>query len=192
MNEGFYNDLQPKVERFLNSFELTFYVNTKTNILDIKPYAAYSLTEDSWTVAPTAYVPEVNPEWEVAAEQDRRTTADILIKYLAAKSKYDKATNDAVKANTRSELKIAQAQAISLFEQIHSQRSEAFSPTGAGYTDFNNYRWQAGKRSGAIQALRHLKDEAEKEIEEASKKTYGVELPAADVLVRRAAVQYSK
>jgi len=192
MNEGFYNDLQPKVERFLNSFELTFYVNTKTNILDIKPYAAYSLTEDSWTVAPTAYVPEVNPEWEVAAEQDRRTTADILIKYLAAKSKYDKATNDAVKANTRSELKIAQAQAISLFEQIHSQRSEAFSPTGAGYTDFNNYRWQAGKRSGAIQALRHLKDEAEKEIEEASRKTYGVELPAADVLVRRAAVQYSK
>lgn len=191
-NEGFYTELQPRVERFMGSFELTFYVNTKTNILDIKPYAAYSLTEDSWTVAPTAYVPEVNPEWEVAAEQDRRTAVDILAKYLAAKSKYSQATNDAVKANTRAELKIAQAQAISLFEQIHSQRSEAFSPTGGGYTDFNNYRWQAGKRSGVIQALRHMKDEAEKEVEEASRKTYGVELPAADVLVRRAAVQYSK
>lgn len=191
-NEGFYTELQPRVERFMGSFELTFYVNTKTNILDIKPYAAYSLTEDSWTVAPTAYVPVVNPEWEVAAEQDRRTAVDILAKYLAAKAKYSQATNDAVKANTRAELKIAQAQAISLFEQIHSQRSEAFSPTGGGYTDFNNYRWQAGKRSGVIQALRHMKDEAEKEVEEASRKTYGVELPAADVLVRRAAVQYSK
>ena len=31
-NEGFYKDLQPSVERFLGSFELTFYVNVKSNI----------------------------------------------------------------------------------------------------------------------------------------------------------------
>lgn len=191
-NEGFYSELQPTVERFLGSFELTFYVNVESNILDIKPYAAYSLTDDAWTVAPSPNAPEVNPQWEVAAEQDRMKAVDILNRYLAAKSKYMQASNDAIKSNSRAEMKIAQSQAINLFEEIHTQRSEAFSPTGGGYTDFHNYRWQAGKKLGVIQALRHLKDEAEKEAEEFTRKTYGVELPAADVLVRRAAVQYSK
>ena len=191
-NEGFYKELQPSVERFLGSFELTFYVNVKSNILDMKPYAAYSLTEDAWTVAPAAAAPQVNPQWEVNVDKDRVNAINIMSKYLTAKNRFEQATNDAVKANARSEMRISQAQAINLYNEIHELRGEAFTETGEGYTDYNNYRWQAGKRTGVVQALRHIKEAAEQEAEELARKTYGVELPESDVLVRRAATQYSR
>jgi hypothetical protein len=191
-NEGFYKDLQPTVERFLGSFELTFYVNVQTNILDMKPYAAYSLTDDAWVVPPSPTAPEVNPQWEINVEKDRMIAVDIMSKYLTAKTRYEQASNDAVKANARSEMRIAQAQGINLYEEIHGLRSEAFSSSGSGYTDYNNYRWQAGKRTGVVQALRHLKESVEREIEEFSRKTYGVDLPDTEALVRRAATQYAK
>ena len=191
-NEGFYKDLQPSVERFLGSFELTFYVNVKSNILDMKPYAAYSLTEDSWTVAPAASAPAVNPQWEVNVEKDRINAINIMTKYLTAKNRYEQATNDAVKANARSEMRISQSQAINLYNEIHELRGEAFTETGEGYTDYNNYRWQAGKRTGVVQALRHIKEASEQEAEVLARKTYGVDLPESDVLVRRAATQYSR
>lgn len=191
-NDGFYNELQPQVERFLDSFELTFYVNTQSNILDLKPYAAYSLTDDSWTVAPGPAAPAVTPQWEVNVEKDRVNAINIMSKYLTAQKRYQEATNEAVKANARSEMRIAQAQAIGLYNEIHELRGEAFGQTGAGYTDYNNYRWQAGKRTGVVQALRHIKEVSEQEAAEFSRKTYGVELPESDVLVRRAATQYSR
>lgn len=191
-NEGFYKELQPSVERFLGSFELTFYVNVKSNILDMKPYAAYSLTEDAWTVAPAAAAPQVNPQWEVNVDKDRVNAINIMSKYLTAKNRLEQATNDAVKANARSEMRISQAQAINLYNEIHELRGEAFTEAGEGYTDYNNYRWQAGKRTGVVQALRHIKEAAEQEADELARKTYGVELPESDVLVRRAATQYSR
>ena len=191
-NEGFYKELQPSVERFLGSFELTFYVNVKSNILDMKPYSAYSLTEDAWTVAPAAAAPQVNPQWEVNVDKDRVNAINIMSKYLTAKNRFEQATNDAVKANARSEMRISQAQAINLYNEIHELRGEAFTEAGEGYTDYNNYRWQAGKRTGVVQALRHIKEAAEQEADELARKTYGVELPESDVLVRRAATQYSR
>lgn len=191
-NEGFYRDLQEGVEPFLGSFELTFYVNVKSNILDMKPYAAYSLTDDSWTVPPAAAAPEVNPQWEVNVNKDKITAINLMSKYLVYKKQYDEATNDAARANARSQMKIAQAQAINLYDEIHSLRAEAFTETGEGYTDYHNYRWQAGKRSGVVQALRHLKEEAEKETAALAEKVYGVELPEAEVLIRRAATQYAR
>jgi hypothetical protein len=191
-NDGFYNDLQPTVERFMGSFELTFYVNTQTNILDIKPYAAYSLTDDAWTVAPAAAAPEVNPAWEVNVEKDRILAVNIMSKYLTAKTRYEQASNDAVRANSRAEMRITQSQAINLYDEIHALRADAFSDVGEGYSDYNNYRWQAGKRTGVIQALRHIKEVAEEEVASFSRKTYGVELPESDVLVRRAATQYAR
>ena len=191
-NEGFYNDLQPSVERFMGSFELTFYVNVKTNILDMKPYAAYSLTDDSWTVAPAAAAAEVNPQWEVNVEKDRINAVNMMSKYLVAKKRYEEATNEAVKANARSEMRIAQAQAIGLYNEIHELRGEAFTEIGEGYTDYNNYRWQAGKRTGVVQALRHIKEAAEAETEALARKMYGVNLPEPEALIRRAATSYAR
>lgn len=189
-NEGFRSDLQPRTGHFMGAYELTFYVNIKTNIADIKPYAAYSVTDDAWTVPPQPITPVTNPDWEANVEADRKQTVEVLTRYLTAKANYESATNEAVKANARSNMRKAMSQAVALYEEIHSGRSEAFSPTGAGYLDFANYRWQSGKKTGAIQALRSVKDEMDAADKEFNASTYGVDLPDARTLVRRAASQY--
>lgn len=188
-NEQFRNELQPQTKLFMGSFELTFYVNVKSNITEIKPYAAYSLVDDDWTVTPETVAPEVNPDWESAVVSDKTQAIDILTRYITAKKRYESASNEAVKANARADMKSAMVQGAMLYDVIHKQRSEAFGEFGSGYTDFNNYRWQAGKRTGVVQSLRHLREELDKENEEFAKSTYGVDLPDASVLVRRAATQ---
>jgi hypothetical protein len=69
---------------------------------------------------------------------------------------------------------------------IHEDRSSAFTPGGAGYYDFANYRWQSGKRSGVVQAMRKLKDIHKEAESKFSTETYGVELPDVSTLIRRA------
>jgi len=189
LNEGFREELHPITGEFLGSFELTFYVNVRSNIVDIKPYAAYSLTDDNWTVVPEALRIQVSPVWNSTIEGDRIQAIDILTKYQTAKTKYEQASNDAIKANARSEMRIAMVQASGLYDSVHQGRSNAFSPTGEGYSDFANYRWQAGKQSGVIQALRSLKEEMDAQDEALNKKTYGVDLPDASTLIRRAATR---
>jgi hypothetical protein len=189
LNEGFREELHPISGEFLGSFELTFYVNVRSNILDIKPYAAYSLTDDTWTVAPGTLRVDVSPTWNSAIENDRLQAIDILTKYQSAKTKYEQASNDAIKANARSEMRIAMVQGAGLYSSVHNGRSSAFSPAGEGYGDFANYRWQAGKQSGVIQALRSLKSEMDAQDDALNKQTYGVDLPDASTLIRRAATR---
>lgn len=192
MNEEFREFLQPKTELFLGTFELTFYVNpTATDITTIKPYAAYSITDDNWTVPPSPMTPEVDPAWEAATERDRMGAIDILTRYISAKNLFDSATNEAVKANARASMRAAMSQGITLYDTIHSERSNAFGPNGAGYGDYTNYRWQAGKRSGVVQALRGLKKKLERETAEFSQKAYGTsDFPDTQTLVRRAATAH--
>jgi len=189
LNEGFREELHPITNEFLGSFELTFYVNVRSNIVDIKPYAAYSLTDDDWTVAPAALRIEVSSAWNKSIESDRIQAIDILTKYKNAKTKYEQAGNEALRANARSEMRIAMAQGVALYDSVHQGRSSAFSPSGEGYSDFANYRWQAGKQSGVIQALRSLKDEMDIQDAELNKKLYGVDLPDASTIIRRAATR---
>lgn len=190
LNEGFREALHPITDKFLGSFELTFYVNVQSNIVDIKPYAAYSLTDDNWTVTPSMDTVQANPAWLNAIENDRLLAIDILSKYVAAKNKYEEASNDAIKANARSEMRMSMSQGASLYNSIHTERSTAFSPSGEGYSDFANYRWQAGKQSGVIQSLRTLKAEMDAEDEALNKSKYGVDLPDANTLIRRAATRH--
>jgi hypothetical protein len=186
LNEGFREQLHPITERFLGAFELTFYVNVRSNILDIKPYAAYSLTDDDWVVSPEPIKFTAPESWGTAASGDKTQAINILTNYQNAKAKYETANNDAIKANARSEMRVAMSQAAALYEGIHQGRSNAFSPSGEGYTDFYNYRWQIGKQSGVVQALRALKNEMDAEDTALNNKTYGVDLPSADILIRRA------
>jgi len=86
-------------------------------------------------------------------------------------------------------MRVAMSQAAMLYEGVHEGRSNAFSPSGSGYSDFYNYRWQAGKQSGVIQGLRSLKDEMDAQDEALNKKTYGVDLTDANTLIRRAATR---
>ena len=186
LNQGFSNQLHPKTTSFLNNYDLTFYVNLNQNIEEIKPYAAYSVLYDSWVVPPTELNVASNPEWEAAVKRDYNMTTAIVNRYASALDKVKNATNQAVRVSAETALANAIQQGSALYEDIHSSRRAAFSPSGSGHADFANYRWQAGKRSGAVTALKKLhsaKSDAEAKF---SRETYGVELPDTATLLRRA------
>jgi hypothetical protein len=186
-NEDFRTHLWPLTSRFLGAFELTFYVNAQTDIKKIKPYAAYSLTDDDWTVEPQEVNVPITKDWEAKVTRDKNRGVEILTRYTDALEKIGGAKNDAMRLNAESALKLAVDQASALFEEIHQGRKSAFSQSGMGYIDYANYRWQANKASGLINALRVLKDVSDKTKKEFDEQTYGIELPNAKVLVRRAA-----
>lgn len=179
-------DLNKITESFINAFELTFYVNVQSDIRSIKPYAAYSLTNDDWTVVPEVKAAPVNKMWERKVATDTSLATEILSRYSKAFSDIHAATTDTARRNAEAALKMAVDQGTALFEDIHKGRSYAFSPSGQGYSDIHNYRWQAGKSAGTVQALRKLKDIGSASKKEFEKKMYGMELPTANTLVRRA------
>ena len=187
-NEDFRNDLHPETKAFMGVYELTFYVNVKSDILSIKPYAAYSLTNDEWTVQPEVKAPPRNRAWEQQVARDTSMTTEILARYSEALNRISQSTTDTARRNAEAALKLAIDQGSALFEQIHKGRSSAFSPSGMGYQDVANYRWQAGKQAGTIQALKKLKDISTKSRKSFEVQTYGMELPDASTLIRRALI----
>jgi len=184
-NERFNAELMPKTRNW-EGYELTFYVNQKSDIKDINPYAAYDLIGDFWTVEP-----EQNPQppyskaWEQRTERDRATTQELLNRYNSALTELRSATNPAHRINAERKLQLATEQISSFYDDIHAGRKIAFSRIGAGYSDYNNYRWQAGKRSGAVQALRTIKEHKSATTLQEQKEKYGIELPDASTLIRR-------
>ena len=187
INEGFKEELWPTTDNFMDSFELTFYVNVQTDITKIKPYAAYSLINDDWVVEPTVEEAPNNPQWVVSAERDKGAAAEIIARYATALTAIRAALNPATRLNGERALKLAVDQAKALFEDIHMGRRYAFSESGQGYLDYNNYRWQAGKEAGIVQALAKLKEIADMSSREFSAASYGIELPDVSTLIRRAA-----
>jgi hypothetical protein len=184
-NENF-RELHPTTGNFLDAYELTFYVNVQSDIRSIKPYAAYSLTIDDWTVQPEIKSAPVNKQWDRKVESDKSMALDILSRYSKALSDIGSATTDTARRNAEAALKLAVEQGSALFEDIHHGRKYAFSPSGQGYADAHNYRWQAGKSSGTVQALKQLKEIATMTKQQFEEQTYGQELPNADTLIRRA------
>lgn len=184
-NEDF-RDIQADLDNFMGAYELTFYVNVNSDIRTIKPYAAYSLTNDEWTVAPEIKSPPVNKMWERKVDTDTSLATEILSRYSKAFDDIHAATTDTARRNAESALKLAVDQGTALFEDIHQGRKYAFSPSGSGYSDVHNYRWQAGKSAGTIQALRKLKDIGKASKKEYEAMTYGMELPDPNTLIRRA------
>lgn len=187
INDMFRQELWPKTADFLNAFELTFYVNVQSDIQKIKPYAAYSLTNDDWVVRPTIEGVVDNPEWTAKSEKDVKLASEIVARYAMALSQVQAAQNPALRVNAERALRLAVTQAAALYDDIHSGRKFAFSESGEGYRDYYNFRWQAGKESGIIQALAQLKDLADMTAQEFSAATYGIELPSVSTLIRRAA-----
>lgn len=185
INEDF-RSLHTQTANFMDAFELTFYVNVQSDIRSIKPYAAYSLTNDEWTVSPEVKAAPVNKMWERKVETDVSLATEILSRYSKALNDIQAATTDTARRNAEAALKLAVDQGTALFEDIHSGRKYAFSPSGLGYSDIHNYRWQAGKAAGTVQALRQLKDIGKASKKEYEAKTYGMELPDANTLIRRA------
>jgi hypothetical protein len=185
INQGFRNELHPRTDNFMGTFELTFYVNVAPDIESIKPYAAYSITNDRWVVPPTSAPTQPNLEWDMAARRDHDKATEIVDRYATALERIRLATSDAARVNAETALALAVQQGSALFDDIHESRSAAFSPEGRGLYDFANYRWQAGKRSGAIPALKKLKSMASEAEKRFSTETYGMEMPDTDTLIRR-------
>lgn len=185
LNEGF-QKANAENTNFMEAFELTFYVNVQSDIRTIKPYAAYNLTQDEWTVSPEVRGVPRNQMYERKVAQDTSMATEILSRYAEALSNIGSATTDVARRNAEAALKLAVEQGSALFEDIHRGRKYAFSASGQGYADIHNYRWQAGKAAGTIQALKALKEieKQSKQVFEAA--TYGQELPSTDTLIRRA------
>jgi hypothetical protein len=185
-NEDFNTDLLPKTKNW-HGYELTYYVNAQSDIRDLNPYAAYDLTSDDWTVEPdpSAHAP-YSKAWEQQSQRDYDTATELLARYSSALADIKSAPNDAYRINAERRLKLAVDQAVAFFDDIHSGRKIAFSRVGSGYSDFHNYRWQAGKKSGVVQALKAIK-QYKTEVEKSNQlDTYGVELPGIRTLIRRA------
>ena len=185
-NADFREALHPLTKSFMDVFELTFYVNVKSDIRSIKPYAAYSLTQDDWTVQPELKAPPRNKAWEQRVARDTSMVTEILGRYSQALDSLGKAPTDTARRNAEAALKLAVEQGAALFDEIHHGRTYAFSASGQGYADVHNYRWQAGKAVGTVQALRKLKDISAKGRKSFEESTYGMSLPDINTLVRRA------
>jgi hypothetical protein len=183
INSDFRDELQPQTSNW-NGFELTFYVNpTGTDIRNIKPYAAYDLKYDEWTVHPDPNrAAPSNPAWESVSSSDNSVATQLSARYSQALQDISLSRNDANKRNAETKLNLAGQQASALYDEIHNNRSLAFSPTGEGYSDFHNYRWQAGKSSGTIDLLKNIKKDFDNKMP-----NYGVNLPDTNTLIRRAA-----
>jgi hypothetical protein len=190
LNEQFHDELQSTTENW-NGYELTFYALTNEDIRTIKPYAAYDLKYGEWIVTPDPnQAPPSNPEWDNVVTNDSTTAASIERKFTTSMQDIKYSRNDAIRRNAENNLTMAAAQGNALYNEIHNNRSMAFSNEGEGYSDFHNYRWQAGKRSGAIQSLRKVREHMMNTLQ--SNNPYGVELPDASTLIRRAAVYRNK
>ena len=192
LNEDFREHLQPDTKDW-NGFEVTFYVNPgATDIRTINPYAAYNLTHNEWTVFPTREGAPHNAVWEEMAKKDYTKTSEIISRYSQALADMHGSQNDAARRNSEFRLQSSLMQASMLFEDIHHARRYAFSQSGHGYSDFYNYRWQAGKKYGTVPALRKMSDYWSAYKAQQAEQTYGVELPDTQTLIRRAAMYRAK
>jgi hypothetical protein len=191
LNEDFHNGLQQQTENW-NGYELTFYALTTNDIRDIKPYAAYDLKYDEWTVTPNPVQQSpVNSTWDSIVNNDYHVAQQAHTRFNAALIELGTSQGGPSKRNIEARLEAAASQATSLYEEIHGGRGNAFSPMGQGYGDFYNYRWQGGKKSGAIDLLRNIKKYVESSRLSNDKNVYGVDLPDYNTLVRRAATYRS-
>lgn len=187
LNDDFRENLYPETDNW-NGYEVTFYVNpTATNIRTINPYAAYDLTHNEWTVYPSREGAPSNPVWDEGAQRDRSKAMEIITRYSKGLDDVKAATSDAKRRNAEFQVKQALIQGSALYADIHQGRKLAFSPSGQGYADFHNYRWQAGKRLGTVNALRKMYDYHRDAEKAKAVETYGVELPDVRTMIRRAA-----
>ena len=192
LNEDFREHLQPEMSDW-NGFEVTFYVNPgATDIRTINPYAAYDLTHNEWTVFPKQEGAPVNKAWENLAQKDLSMASDIVMRYTQSITDLQNAQNDASRRNAEFRLQTALMQGSALFDDIHHSRRYAFSQQGTGYSDFYNYRWQAGKKYGTVPALRKMSEYWLAYKAQQAEETYGIELPDTQTLIRRAATYRAK
>jgi hypothetical protein len=145
-------------------YEVTYYLNpgtTSQSIAAINPYAAYNLTRDRWDIRPPSLPADPHSlypkHWWGAVQREEDHARTLVERYNHLRSAASSASpNSAVWHNSLASQKIVVEQAKALFDDIHLGRKQAFGPGGSGYGDYYNFRWQAHKQAGTVQALNSL------------------------------------
>jgi hypothetical protein len=146
------------------TYEVTYYLNpdtTASSIQGIHPYAAYNLTHDRWDIRPPELPADPRSlypaEWWNAV-QDEQKQADMLVgRYNLLRSQAAQTpVNSPAWHNAMASQKVVVDHAKALFDAIHLGRHAAFGPGGSGYGDYANFRWQAHKQAGTVQALNSI------------------------------------
>ena len=159
-------------------YEVTFFWNPKVgqDITTIHPYAAYNLKSEQWEVTPDPHPVHDHPgNWDRIADLDTQQAQEI-------ESLWESGPTGAIHARSA---------ARSLWNAIHVGRREAFSDTGLGYGDIHNFRWQAAKRSGAVDILRGIVTDADDYDRAQQERLYGNPLASSSDIITRAALRYS-
>lgn len=156
------------------AYEATFFWNASTgsDVSNIHPYAAYSLTRGEWDKRPPE-LPEdprtLYPQaWYDSADSDYHSA-------LALQDLYNSGPTGKLRA---------MGAGNRLWKEIHEGRRAAFSETGKGYGDFANFRWQRAKETGAAETLRALSDYAEAQSPASL-------VPQPEDIITRAAMRYT-
>lgn len=150
--------------------EVTFYVNPKTgdDIRNIRPYAAYNLSANEWSVAP----PDLPEDWSEEHIPDpwRQTVGSEIQQAVDIVERFEQARRELAGVpdsspgwtNAMHQMRLITEQAEALYTSIHGERRNAFQGSagmqGAGFFDYYNYRWQAHKKAGTIKALSAIKN----------------------------------
>ncbi|KUL44694.1 hypothetical protein ADL22_12170 [Streptomyces sp. NRRL F-4489] len=203
VNESLRNGLWPKTAHSQigsRTYEVTFYWNPARGVKDITsihPYAAYSLTHDEWTVTPPHLPSDVRSLYPTsyyeAATEDEHQAKQLLDSYrFHATSLSTLAKGSPAWMNHATELRNVIAKATSLFDAIHLGRRAAFSPQGSGYSDFNNFRWQAAKENGTVHTLRQLKEIGSTAQQSTETDLYGQAIDDAQTALIKAALWSQK
>lgn len=175
-------------------FELTYYVNQDaTDIRNINPYAAYNLSESSWTVLPsehTAYEDDPGtPTWRDIAGDDLAKAWKIRATIEETMARLPYAASPQW-VNAMSSVAREVGYAIQLMTYIHGNRRDAFRPGGKGYWDFNNWRWQMAKKNGVVAVLGAIEKAAVEARDSTQMRLYEGLMASSDDLVIRAALQH--
>jgi hypothetical protein len=178
-------------------FEVTYYLNPRTadDVRVIHPYAAIDLLTGAWVIRPPV-IPE-NPRdlypavWFDAADRDTARARQISNSYGVLLTKLRGTTpGSAGWHNAGAGLNLVTSQARALFDDLHTGRRHAFGGQGAGYGDWNNFRWQRAKASGTVQAMHAITEIATEAKLDEERATYGSVISPAEVTLRRAALAH--
>lgn len=179
-------------------YEQTYYVNAAgTDIRDINPYAAYNLTAGTWTVRPPQ-LPD-NPRslypkeyWDQVRREQRQANG-IVDRYNKLRTTLASSRPGSVgHVQAGTSMRLVENQAKAMWDDIHLGRRAAFAPGGNGYGDYANFRWQAHKENGVVNALRGIAQAGGKARQYYETAAYGTPLDGTGALIARAALWQSR
>lgn len=133
-------ELDPTTTDFVGGLHATWFVNPDSfDISDIRPYAAYDITNNAWAVHPPKLPRTWGPQdFPVTMWEDANEIADHIERIL--KRPEPERTMEGV----------------ALFGQLHALRQRSYRRGRDGWMDFGNFAWQALSQWHVLQPLYRL------------------------------------